>query len=63
MRVSVDMAMCMSSGMCTGIAPEVFELRDDGTLHLLAEDVTGELADRVRSAAECCPVEAIQLQA
>ena len=61
MRVGVDHDRCIVSGMCTNIAPQVFEIGDDGTLHILLEDPPTELLDQIESAVMCCPVEALSL--
>ena len=42
------------------LAPEVFEVRDDGLAHVLAVEPDPELAARVAQAAEACPTRAIQ---
>jgi ferredoxin len=47
--------------VCMGIAPEVFEVRDDGYLYVLDENPPPELMDKVRMAANNCPTGAITL--
>ena len=56
-RVVVDRELCMSSGVCEMEAPEVFELDDDGVLHVR------ELVDlpSVETAVRACPTGALQL--
>jgi ferredoxin len=44
-----------------GIAPEVFEVRDDGFLYVLDEHPGEELHERVRQAANGCPTGAITI--
>jgi ferredoxin len=44
-----------------GIAPEVFEVRDDGYLYVLNENPGPELMDKVRMATNNCPTGAITL--
>jgi ferredoxin len=61
-KVSVDRDVCIVSGMCTSIAPEIFQIGDDGLLHILLEDLTPELAERADNAVLCCPVEALSLR-
>jgi ferredoxin len=39
--------------------PEVFEVRSDGYLYILQEEPPEELRERVMTAAETCPTEAI----
>ena len=38
MRVVVDFDLCESNAVCMGIAPEVFEVRDDDFLYVLQEE-------------------------
>jgi ferredoxin len=60
-KVHADMTRCIGSGMCTTMAPEVFELDDSGTLHVTTPQVSPDLLDATRQAAACCPVGAISL--
>jgi ferredoxin len=62
LRVIVDRSRCIGSGMCTSIAPEVFDLDDEGNLVVLLPlaSTTDQIA-AVRDATACCPVEAISL--
>lgn len=61
MKVSMDQDLCVATGMCTGLAPEVFELDEEGNLSLL--DITpGEhLRAEVEEAVRNCPVAAIRI--
>lgn len=63
MRVVVDRDRCVGSGMCTSIAPGVFELDDVGGLVLKRDEVADE-ADQaaVNDAVACCPVEALSVR-
>ncbi len=62
MRVVVDFDLCESNAVCMGIAPEVFEVRDDDLLYVLDENPGPELHERVRQAVERCPKQAIRLE-
>lgn len=62
MKVVVDFDQCESNAVCMGIAPEVFEVRDDNFLYVLNERPGPELHDKVREAAERCPKQAISLE-
>lgn len=62
MRVVVDFDVCASTGSCMQVAPEVFEVRSDGYLHILQEEPAADLQDKVREAAELCPTGAISLE-
>jgi ferredoxin len=61
-RVVVDFDACVSTGSCTRVAPEVFELRDDGYLYVLQEQPPEALHEQVREAAELCPTGAITIE-
>jgi ferredoxin len=61
MKVVVDFDECASNAVCMSIAPEVFEVRDDGFLYVLDEHPGPELYERVRQAANGCPTGAISI--
>jgi len=54
MKVVVDFDVCASTGACSQIAPEVFEVRTDGYLYVLIENPEGQNADLARPAADMC---------
>jgi ferredoxin len=60
-KVVVDFDLCQSNGICQGLAPEVFEVRDDGYLYLLQEHPDESLRSKVEMAVNSCPVQAISL--
>jgi ferredoxin len=45
-----------------GIAPEVFEVRDDDFLYVLQEEPAEDLRDKVEEAARRCPKQAITVE-
>ncbi len=59
MKVAVDFDLCASTGACTQVAPEVFEIRSDGYLYVLQEEPGPDLADAVNEAVDMCPTGAI----
>jgi ferredoxin len=60
-RVEVDRDRCVGSGTCEALAPDVFEIDDDGVLTVLRpEPADGELAG-VRDAVRQCPTHALSL--
>lgn len=61
MKVRVDPDLCAGFGLCVGIAPEVFELHDDGYATVLVGEVPPDLEDLVSRAANQCPAQAIIL--
>lgn len=61
MKVTVDRAKCTGLGICESMAPDVFEVDENGDLVLLTETVGTEQLDEVRAAVEGCPTEALRL--
>jgi ferredoxin len=61
MRVVVDFDVCESNAICMGLAPEVFEVRDDDFLYVLQENPPEELRSKVEAAVRGCPKQAISL--
>lgn len=62
MRVVVDFDLCESNAVCMAIAPEVFEVREDDFLYLLAEEPSEDLRDKVEEAVRRCPKQAIRIE-
>jgi ferredoxin len=62
MKVVVNFDLCESNAVCMGIAPEVFEVRDDDFLYVLNENPQADLHQKVREAVERCPKQAIALE-
>lgn len=60
-RVQVDVDACEANGVCAGLVPEVFELDDDDSLHVLAGAVPAELVATVQLAVRSCPKAALRL--
>lgn len=58
-KLTVDSARCIGSGMCTGTAPEHFELID-GVSTPVDEQVGPD--ESIIDAAELCPVQAITVR-
>jgi ferredoxin len=61
-RVVVDYDLCESNAVCMGIAPEVFEVRDDDNLYVLQEEPPEELRAKVEEAVRRCPKQAITVE-
>jgi len=59
MKVHVDSEICAGFGICLGIAPDVFELHEDGYAIVLVSEVKPEDEDAMRRAASQCPARAI----
>ncbi len=62
MRVVVNMSECESNALCTGVAPDIFELDDDDYLTVLDETPDESARDRVLEAVRVCPKQAISIE-
>jgi ferredoxin len=62
MRVVVNWDQCESNAVCMGVAPEVFEVRDDDNLYILQEHPDESLRPRVEEAVRMCPKQAISIE-
>ncbi len=61
MRVVVDYDLCESNAICMGIAPEIFEVRDDDFLYVLNETPGEELRAKLEESVQRCPKQAISI--
>ena len=61
MRIEVDYDKCQSNAVCMGIAPEIFEVREDGFLYVLDAEPGDEWSEKVIEAMESCPTQAISV--
>jgi ferredoxin len=61
-KVVVDYDLCESNAICMGIAPEVFEVRDDDNLYVLQDEPPEELRAKVEEAVRRCPKQAISVE-
>lgn len=59
-QISIDRDVCMGSGNCAFWAPTVFDLDAEGVAVIVEVDDT--LIERIRSAVQGCPTQAITLQ-
>ena len=62
MKISVDYDRCASNAVCMRIAPELFEVRDDGNMYVLRESPDDGLRDKVQSAIRACPTRALSVE-
>ncbi|MPN38049.1 Ferredoxin [bioreactor metagenome] len=58
MNPVVDKDLCIGCGLCPSIAPEIFEMEDDGKAVALVAEISDPAA---QEAADSCPVGAILL--
>ena len=62
MRVIVDYGKCTGLGLCESIAPEFFEVDDDGELQLLRSDAEEARRAELEEACRSCPTEALRIE-
>ncbi|MGB3894541.1 ferredoxin [Mycolicibacter sinensis] len=60
-QVVVDYGLCEANAICMGINPEVFDLDDQDTLHILKPDITPETESDVHEAVRRCPRQALSI--
>lgn len=60
-RVQVDRERCVASGVCESLAPDVFEIDDDGVLQVHRDEPGVDQLDEVRDAVQQCPARALAL--
>jgi ferredoxin len=59
MRVEVDPEICEGHGRCNAVAPEVYDLDDDGYAVVRVPEPGPDLEGPARDGASSCPVQAI----
>ena len=62
MRIVADRDTCEGLGMCEAMAPELFEVGDDGTVVVHDEQPAEERRQDVTAAVDACPVLALSLR-
>lgn len=59
MKVKVNSDACIGCGACTAIAPDVFEINDEGISEAMVNEVMEDEVDNAKEAIESCPTGAI----
>jgi ferredoxin len=60
MELKVDRDLCEANAVCCGLAPDVFELDDDELL-VITQPFPDDRLDRVETAVQRCPKNALEL--
>jgi ferredoxin len=60
-QIEVEMERCEGHGLCEQVAPDIYQLDDEGELVLLAESVSADLVNKAEAGARACPVAAIRV--
>jgi sterol 14-demethylase len=61
-KISLDLDLCQSHGVCAGEAPEIFRVRGLGKVELVADTFAPELYPRAMAAAKYCPTKTIRIE-
>jgi ferredoxin len=61
MKTNVDPDTCIGCGLCPSIAPDVYEMGDEGKAHAINEKVPEGHEGEAQEAADSCPVSAITI--
>lgn len=61
MRIEADLNKCDGLGMCEAMAPDFFEVGDEGTVVVLDENPGEEHRTDLAAAVDACPVLALKL--
>lgn len=59
MKLKVDKDLCIGCGACAAVAPEVFEIEDDGLATCKVNEISNEVEEDAIDAKEGCPTSAI----
>jgi ferredoxin len=62
MKTHIDTDACTGHGVCEGIRPDIFEVGDDGIVHLLTEEFTEADRQDLEDAVYQCPAQALRLE-
>ena len=54
----VNQETCIGCGVCASLAPELFELNDEGK----AQATNGQVDEKAEDAKNACPVQAISIE-
>lgn len=61
-KVTIDQEACIGCGACTAVAPEIFELGEDGKARVKKEKLNAKELKQAQEGAEVCPVQAIKIE-
>lgn len=62
MKIVVDTGKCTGHAQCEAVAPEVFEVGDEGVVHLLEPSPPEDQRATVQDAVDACPTRALTLE-
>jgi len=59
-KLHINSKHCIGCTLCTQIAPNTFEMKDDGKSHI--SNPSGDSEDQIKQAVESCPVDAVKFE-
>lgn len=59
MKITVEGPLCIGSGSCEMLAPDIFSVGDDGVVAVLVDEVAEGQQAAAQQAAAGCPTQAI----
>ena len=60
--IELDHSVCIVSGMCASVAPDLFRVSDDSSeVIVLQPTIPDDRVEEAFNAEVCCPVEAIRV--
>jgi ferredoxin len=59
-KLHIDSKSCIGCTLCTQIAPNTFEMQDDGKSHVVKNPK--DPPDKISQAVESCPVNAVKYE-
>ncbi|MCB9728230.1 MAG: ferredoxin [Deltaproteobacteria bacterium] len=62
MKIRVDRDLCEANAVCTGIAPDLFEVDEDDVLHVLDASPPEAMRPQVERAVARCPRAALSIE-
>ena len=62
MKIVVDKSRCSSIGLCEATAADIFEVRADGVLHIVMDDIPEDRRTDLEQACENCPTQALSIE-
>jgi ferredoxin len=62
MKILIDSDLCIGSGACEDIRPDIFEIGDDGIVRLLKEDFIDADRQDLEEAVCLCPTQALRIE-
>lgn len=61
-RIHTDRDRCTGHGICESLLPAVFEVGDDGLVHLLTTDLDESMRGKLQTAVAECPTQSLRLE-